>query len=160
VLEHVPVSAWILVCLLAFCPGGLSSVTLAEARRKAEEARRLVADRRDPIAERRSSEGRRAQATTFGAFADDLVAELARGFRNAKHVAQWRMTLNTYGAPIREKALADIITDDVLTALKPLWTAKPETASRLRGRIERVLDAARARRLRSGENPARWRGSA
>ena len=80
------------------------------------------------------------------------------GFRNAKHRAQWRNTLTTYAAPIWNKRLAHIETDDVLACLRPIWTAKAETASRVRGRIERVLDAAAARGLRSRDNPARWRG--
>jgi hypothetical protein len=69
------------------------------------------------------------------------------GFRNALHRTQWRTTLTTYAAPIWNKRLADIETDDVLACLKPIWTAKAETASRVRGRIERVLDAAAARGL-------------
>jgi integrase len=80
------------------------------------------------------------------------------GFRNAKHRSQWRNTLTTYTTPIWNKRLAEIETDDVLACLKPIWTAKAETASRVRGRIERVLDAAAARGLRSRDNPARWRG--
>ena len=83
---------------------------------------------------------------------------LAHGFRNEKHRAQWAMTLTTYAAPLRSMKLDDIATADVLAVLQPLWQTKAETASRLRGRIERVLDAAKAKGLRSGENPARWRG--
>jgi integrase len=79
-------------------------------------------------------------------------------WRNEKHAAQWEMTLRDYAAPLRRLPVDKITTDDVLSVLKPLWNAKPETASRLRGRIERVLDAAKAKGLRSGENPARWRG--
>ncbi len=79
-------------------------------------------------------------------------------WRNAKHAAQWEMTLRDYAAPLRRLPVDKITTDDVLSILKPLWNAKPETASRLRGRIERVLDAAKAQGLRNGENPARWRG--
>jgi integrase len=79
-------------------------------------------------------------------------------WRNGKHAAQWEMTLREYAAPLRRLPADKITTDDVLSVLKPLWNEKPETASRLRGRIERVLDAAKAQGLRSGENPARWRG--
>jgi integrase len=79
-------------------------------------------------------------------------------WRNDKHVAQWEMTLRDYAAPLRRLPVDKISTDDVLLALKPIWSKKAETASRLRGRIERVLDAAKAQGLRSGENPARWRG--
>jgi integrase len=79
-------------------------------------------------------------------------------WRNGKHAAQWEMTLRGYAGALRRLPTHTITTDDVLSVLKPLWNEKPETASRLRGRIERVLDAAKARGLRSGENPARWRG--
>jgi integrase len=79
-------------------------------------------------------------------------------WRNSKHAAQWAMTLREYAAPLRRLPVDKITTDDVLSVLKPHWNEKPETASRLRGRIERVLDAAKAQGLRSGENPARWRG--
>jgi integrase len=79
-------------------------------------------------------------------------------WRNLKHAAQWEMTLRDYAAPLRRLPVDRITTPDVLSVLKPLWNDKPETASRLRGRIERVLDAAKAQGLRSGENPARWRG--
>jgi integrase len=79
-------------------------------------------------------------------------------WRNGKHAAQWKMTLQEYAAPLRRLPVDKITTDDVLSVLKPFWNDKPETASRLRGRIERVLDAAKAQGLRSGENPARWRG--
>jgi integrase len=79
-------------------------------------------------------------------------------WRNHKHAAQWEMTLREYAAPLRRLPVDKITTDDVLSVLKPLWSDKPETGSRLRGRIERVLDASKAQGLRSGENPARWRG--
>jgi integrase len=79
-------------------------------------------------------------------------------WRNDKHAAQWQMTLRDYAAPLRRLPVDQIAADDVLSVLKSLWSEKPETASRLRGRIERVLDAAKAQGLRSGENPARWRG--
>ncbi len=95
---------------------------------------------------------------TFGPFALKLVDTIETGFRDDKHRAQWRTTLTTYAGPIWNKRLADIDTDDVLECLKPIWTAKAETASRVRGRIERVLDAAAARGPRSRDNPARWRG--
>src|SRR5207253_10199856 len=74
------------------------------------------------------------------------------------HKAQWRMTLTAYCEPIRAVPIANITTEDLLRVLKPLWSSKSETASRLRGRIERVLDFAKARGMRSGENPALWRG--
>lgn len=138
--------------------GSASVVSLADARRRRDEARQLIADGRDPIAEKRKPDPATVKATTFGSFADQLVPELSKGFRNAKHAAQWTSTLNTYAASLRTKPIADISTDDVLTVLRPIWNEKAETASRVRGRIERVLDAAKAKGLREGENPARWRG--
>ena len=103
----------------------------------------------------RERRGGKANVATFGAGADDLMASLENGWRNPKHRAQWKMTLSVYAAPLRDVPVDKISTEDVLAVLKPLWTTKPETASRLRGRIERVLDAARVRGLRQGENPAR-----
>jgi integrase len=137
--------------------GSLSAVTLERAREKAAEARKLVADGIDPIAERRAVQAKQ-DAVTFGGFSDGLLTTLTPGFRNEKHKAQWVMTLTTYAAPLRSKMLDAITTDDVLVVLQPLWHTRPETASRLRGRIERVLDAAKAKGLRSGENVARWKG--
>ena len=87
-----------------------------------------------------------------------MIEAMRPSWRNGKHAAQWEMTLRDYAAPLRRLPVDKITTDDVLSVLKPLWNDKPETASRLRGRIERVLDAAKAQGLRSGENPARWRG--
>jgi hypothetical protein len=87
-----------------------------------------------------------------------LIESKGAGWSNAKHRAQWAMTLKVYAAPLRRLPVNAITTDDVLGVLKPIWTKKPETASRLRGRIERVLDAAKAEGLRTGENPARWCG--
>jgi hypothetical protein len=90
--------------------------------------------------------------------ADDVRETLSAGFRNEKHKAQWKSTLETYAAPLRAKPVDTVATNDVLAVLKPIWTTKAETASRIRGRIEKVLDAAKAKGLRDGENPARWRG--
>ena len=138
--------------------GGLSSVSLAEARDKAAEARRTLTGGINPIERRRSVDAARQHATTFGAFSEKLVTDLAHGFRNAKHIAQWGTTLATYAAPLKDTPLDAIAADDILAVLKPIWLTKHETASRVRGRIERVLDAAKAKGLRTGENPARWRG--
>ncbi len=90
--------------------------------------------------------------------ADEVREALSAGFRNDKHKAQWKSTLATYAAPLNAMPVDTITTDDILAALKPIWTTKPETASRVRGRIEKVLDAAKAKGFRTGENPARWRG--
>ncbi len=138
--------------------GSASVVSLADARRRRDDARRLVSEGRDPIAEKRKPDPGKIQAVTFGAFADALVPEIVKGFRNATHRGQWHTTLTMYAAPIRSKPIASITTDDVLSIVSPIWLTKSETASRVRGRIERVLDAAKAKGLREGENPARWRG--
>lgn len=138
--------------------GGVLAVSLAKARAKAEDGRRTVAAGQNPIELRRAAEAKGEETLTFGAFADTLVADLKAGFRSEKHAQQWTNTLATYAADLRAKPIAEIGTEDVLAALKPIWLTKAETASRVRGRIERVLDAARAKGLREGENPARWRG--
>jgi integrase len=83
---------------------------------------------------------------------------ISAGFRNEKHKAQWKTTLDVYAAPLGPNPVDTTGTDDILAVLKPIWNEKPETASRVRGRIEKVLDAAKAMGFRSGENPARWRG--
>lgn len=90
--------------------------------------------------------------------ADSVRESLSTGFRNAKHIAQWKSTLETYAAPLSGLPVDTVSTDDVLAVLKPIWSTKAETASRVRGRIEKVLDAAKAKGFRQGENPARWRG--
>ena len=133
--------------------GSARDVTLARARELASQARAKLAESINPMAARRASEG-----STFGECADRYIENKRPSWRNAKHGAQWEMTLRDYAAPLRRLPVDTITTDDVLSVLKPLWNERPETASRLRGRIERVLDAAKARELRSGENPARWRG--
>lgn len=138
--------------------GSLPAVSLAQARESAADARRLVKAGKDPVALRRAERAAQAEGNTFGPFALKLIDTIETGFRNEKHRAQWRNTLTAYAAPIWNKRLANIETDDVLECLTPIWTVKAETASRVRGRIERVLDAAAARGLRSRDNPARWRG--
>jgi integrase len=134
--------------------GSAASVPLADAREKAASARRKIAQGLNPIDERKRDGG----IPTFGEMADDVRETLAAGFRNEKHKAQWKSTLETYAAPLRAKPVDTIATDDVLAVLKPIWATKAETASRVRGRIEKVLDAAKAKGFREGENPARWRG--
>jgi integrase len=134
--------------------GSLLGVSLARARELASQKRALVADGKDPIAVRNG-----ATSKTFGEAADELMASKSLvEWRNEKHRAQWAMTLREYCSEIRNKQVAQIETDDVLKVLKCRWQATPETASRLRGRIERVLNYAKAQGWRSGENPARWRG--
>ena len=96
---------------------------------------------------------------TFGQFADEYIAAHRPKFRNDKHAAQWEMTLgDAYCKAIRHLPVDAVDTEAILKVLQPIWQKVPETASRLRGRIENVLDAAKARGFRSGENPATWRG--
>jgi integrase len=134
--------------------GGVSAVSLAEARKLADGCRAKVAKGVNPIETRQSE----LFVPTFGECADEFLAEMSGQWRNQRHRAQWQMTMTTYIRAIRSMPVNTIGTIDVLRVLKPIWQRTPETASRLRGRIERVLDAARAKGLRSGENPARWRG--
>jgi integrase len=128
-------------------------VPLAKARERASEARQKLTDGLDPIATRH-----KPKVMTFGEAADALFESTTSSWRSEKHRAQWKVTLTGYCQPLRSKSVAEIGTEDVLKVLQPLWRAKPETASRLRGRMERVFDFARARGQRTGENPARWRG--
>jgi integrase len=136
----------------------LRHVSLAEARVAASAARQHLRAGRDPIAERELARQSAGGVPTFGEMADHLIEGIEHGFRNAKHRYQWRQTLTQYAKPLRPKPVDAITTEDVLECLKPLWQTKAETAARLRGRIERVLDAAKAKGYRTGENPARWRG--
>jgi integrase len=135
--------------------GGLTSVPLVKARELGAAARAVLQAGGDPIEAKRIEAPR---VPTFGEAADAFIEAMSPQFRNAKHIDQWKMTLTEYAAPLRAKAVDAIATEDVLKVLQPLWLTKPETASRLRGRIERVLDAAKAKGHRSGENPALWRG--
>ena len=134
--------------------GGVSAVSLAEARKLAEACRAKVAKGINPIEARQGE----LFVPTFGECVDEFLASMSCQWRNERHRAQWKMTLTKYTAEIRSMPVNSIETEDVLGVLRPLWRRIPETAFRLRGRIERVLDAARAKGLRSGENPARWRG--
>jgi integrase len=138
--------------------GSASFVTLAEAREKATEWRSLLAKRVDPLDVKKGAREAAATRKTFGQCADELIASKRPEWRNATHARQWSQTLGDYCAPIWNMPAGDVDTYAVLSVLKPIWAAKPETASRLRGRIEAVLDSAKAHGLRSGENPAAWRG--
>jgi integrase len=133
--------------------GSARDVKLARARELAKDARGRLAEGINPKQARRPLEG-----ATFGECADRLIAAMRPSWRSSKHAAQWETSLREHAAPLRRLPVHAIMTDDVLSVLKPLWNEKQETASRLRGRIERVLDAAKAQGLRCGENPARWRG--
>lgn len=139
--------------------GALGAVTLAEAREKAAAQRALLASGKDPLTERRAALASGRGSMTFAECAEAFIKAHAPGWRNAKHGDQWRKTLTTYAFPvIGDLPVSTIDTTHVLKVLEPIWTEKTETAKRLRGRIENVLDWATARRFRAGENPARWRG--
>jgi len=134
--------------------GAWPEVTLAMARDRAIEARRLIAQGCDPLNEKAKS-----QKLTFREAAHALVAAKRESWRNAKHAAQWTSTLERHVLPsLGDRDVRSIETNDVLAVLNPIWTAKPETASRVRQRIEAVLDYATALGKREGANPARWRG--
>jgi integrase len=134
--------------------GPYPEIGLSRAREKALDARRLVKEGRDPLAERS-----KATALTFEAAAETLIASKRSGWRNAKHAAQWGSTLSSYVFPrLGDLDVKLIDTPLVLEVLRPIWARKPETASRVRQRIEAVLDYAAAMGVRTDANPARWRG--
>jgi integrase len=143
--------------------GSLSAVSLADARTKAAECRRLRQDGMDPIearkAQRQQAALDAAKTLTFKEASASYIASHKAGWRNEKHVTQWENTLATYAGPvIGALSIQAIDTALVQKVLDPIWKTKPETASRVRGRIEAILDWAKVRGLRQGENPARWRG--
>jgi integrase len=132
-------------------------VGLADARVARDEARKLLRSGKNPIEVRR--EARRIDVgTTFGDVAKALLEAKNREWRNEKHRDQWRWSLMTAAAQLCPRPVDEIDTDAVLAVLRPIWAATPETAQRLRARIEAVLDAAKAQGFRRGENPATWRG--
>jgi integrase len=151
--------------------GGYPGVGLAEARERADAARKLAKAGTDPVADKRAREAEKlaTEATvkaeavtlahTFDKVAAAYIAAHKAGWRNAKHRQQWGNTLDTYASPVIGKLpVAAIETGHVTAILEPIWQEKPETAGRVRGRIEAVLDYAKVRGWRAGENPARWRG--
>lgn len=143
--------------------GGFPDVTLAGARDAARAARAKIKAGTDPIEEGRAARSAlaaaRAAALTFEQCAAAYIEAKEPEWKNGKHAAQWRSTLETYVYPVIGKLLVrDVEQAHVLRILEKIWTEKTETASRLRGRIESVLDYATARGYRTGDNPARWRG--
>jgi integrase len=137
---------------------GRDAVSLAAARRRVDDLRQLVRANIDPLAKRDAEAAARAARLTFREVADRCIASREAGWRNNKHRAQWATTLETYAHPhFGDLAVADVDTGHVVAVLDQIWWVKPETASRVRGRIEAVLDFATAREWRHGENPARWR---
>jgi len=143
--------------------GGFHAVPLATARDLAAECRKTVALGGDPIGDRkreieRKREVERAEKT-FGEVADEFIKSHEAEWSNAKHVAQWRMTIDVYAAALKPMPVSEIASHDILAVLRPTWTEKPETDSRLRGRIEQVLDAAKVAKFRTSDNPAGWKGN-
>lgn len=143
--------------------GSLKVVSLAEARTKAAEQRALLHDRVDPIEARNAGRAslalHKAKSITFAKCAADYIKAHRAGWKNPKHISQWENTIETYCGPILGKlAIQAVDAGGVLRVLEPIWSEKPETARRLRGRIEKVLDWAAAREYRTGNNPARWHG--
>jgi integrase len=143
--------------------GALDTTSLAEAREKALACRKLRAEGIDPIEHRRAAQAATAlestRSMTFDQCAQAFIKSHAAGWRNLKHHQQWQNTIRDYCIPTFGKvSVQNIDTALVMRVLEPLWSSKPETASRVRGRIESILDWARVRGFRSGENPARWRG--
>lgn len=146
---------------------GAEAVSLADARELARDKAKEAKSGAIPVSDlRRRTQDAKAAAqaakvsqSSFQTVAEGYVALHEDSWRNDKHRAQWRATLATYAYPhFGDMAVAAIGTEHVLAALQPIWKAKPETAGRVRGRIENILDAAKVQGLRSGENPARWRG--
>lgn len=134
--------------------GSAAVVTLVEARHAALQARKTLVAGKDPIAERRSAQ---AHGLTFGQAADAYIEAHRSGWKNEAQANQWAQSLKDHG-PDREIPVAGVDTAVVLATLSRIWTTKTETATRVRGRIEKILDWARVKGLREGENPARWRG--
>jgi integrase len=146
---------------------GSEAVSLTKAREDAEALRVELRKGIDPLQERErkaaeaaaQAQAAKVASTTFKAVAERYIADNRDSWRNPKHRQQWENTLSTYVYPvIGDLPVAEVGKAHVLEILEPIWKGKPETASRIRGRIETVIDAATARKLRTGENPARWRG--
>ncbi len=143
--------------------GPVSTVSLKGARQKRDDAAQLRNEGMDPIEARKEERANAvfeaAKATTFKEAAERYIDSHKKGWRNEKHAKQWSFTLETYVYPVfGSVAVCNVDTDLVMKVLEPIWHDKTETAARVRGRIEAVLDAEKARGSRTGENPARWRG--
>jgi integrase len=143
--------------------GDFERVTLKEARKKRDAAYSLVLDGIDPIDERQARKAaqaaEKAKLTTFKECAKGYITANQSGWKSPKHASQWTSTLETYAYPVLgHLSVQAVETAHIMKILQPIWTKKTETASRVRGRIEKVLDRAKALKLRDGENPARWTG--
>jgi len=144
--------------------GALDVITIPEAREKALEARRCLAAGKDPIDERDAEKARQklaqSKGLTFAQCATAYIESHKAGWRNEKHAAQWTATIETYAGPVfGALPVAEVDLTLVSRVLDPIWRTKTETASRLRGRIESILDWAKVQGYREGENPARWKGN-
>jgi integrase len=138
-------------------------ITLAEARNMATDARNLVSRGIDPIDERATRKAalgaEKAKAMTFKQCAESYIKAHEASWKSDKHAGQWEATLRTYAYPVIGNLPVQVVeTAHVMKIIEPIWKTKTETASRVRGRIEKVLDRAKALKLRTGENPAAWRG--
>ncbi|SHM41404.1 tyrosine-type recombinase/integrase [Bradyrhizobium lablabi] len=143
--------------------GDFDLVSLKDARKKRDAAYSLVIDGVDPIDDRQTRKAAQvaetAKALTFKECAEGYITAHRAGWKSAKHADQWAATLSTYAYPVIGKMQVQMIeTAHVMKIIEPIWKDKTETASRVRGRIEKILDRAKALKLRSGENPAAWRG--
>jgi len=134
--------------------GSLHDVGLQEAREERDRARKLVRAGVNPIDARKADRG----ATTFGAYALETIEAIKAEWTSDKTEKNWRSSLEKHAAAIWDKPIGEVGEDDILDVLRPIWTRAPVLAEKVRGRIERVLDAATAKKLRSGDNPARWKG--
>jgi integrase len=160
--------AWVLRTMVAgkrreFGLGGYPSVLLSSAKDRARATLDKIFSGLDPVEEkqrqRSALRAAKAKAVSFSKVAEQYIAQHEAGWKNPKHAAQWVTTLSTYAFPvIGSVTVANVDTPLVLKVLEPIWTKKTETASRLRGRIEVILDYATAKGLRDGPNPARWKG--
>lgn len=139
--------------------GSVDVVSLSEARQAAAECRRQRQQGRDPLASRKAAMAAEAGIPAFAAATHTYIEDNRAAWANPKHVAQWLSTLTTYAFPVIGGKRVDVVnTQDALAILRPIWTTKPETASRVRQRCETILDAETAKGHRQGENPFRWRG--
>ena len=146
--------------------GPFPTVTPSQARQLAADQRKLLASGSDPLATRDAAKEAKREAERQAAARRTTFEDLAREYQQAhgsswseKWRKGWLRKLELYAFPTMGKLSADIIsTEHVLAALQPIWTTKTRTADEIRGQIEQILDAAKARRLREGDNPARWRG--
>ncbi|MEQ9491539.1 MAG: tyrosine-type recombinase/integrase [Alphaproteobacteria bacterium] len=142
--------------------GSVNTRSLAEARSEARRCRQLLLEGIDPIEERKqrlASRRSKQSLITFEECAEKFIRSQEAGWNNIKHGKQWRSTLENYVYPIfGKKPVQDIETQDILAVLEPIWFEKTETATRVRGRIEAILDSATVQKYRQGENPARWKG--